>query len=335
MVFSSVRWGIIGCGDVTEVKSGPGFQKAARSSLVAVMRRRGDLARDYALRHGVPRWYDDASQLIADPEVDAVYVATPPAQHAAYALACAKAGKPAYVEKPMARTHGECVEMNHAFGASGVPLFVAYYRRALPRFVWVKELVDAGAIGEPRFARITLTRRVVDEERDAQHLPWRVIPELAGGGRFVDLGSHVLDLLDWILGPIDEVAGMAVNQGGLYPAEDGVAFAMRFASGVIGSGLFSFAASSDREEVEIGGDRGTVSFAPFAEEPVRVSGKDGDTSRAIPHPPHVQQPLIQSVVDELCGVGRCSSSGITAARTSWVMDRVLETFRRSVAGRVA
>ena len=143
----TIRWGIIGCGNVTEVKSGPGFQKARNSALVAVMRRNAALAQDYAGRHGVPRWYDDGAALIADPEVDAVYVATPPSSHKGYVLACAAAGKPVYVEKPMALDHGECEEMIAACRAANVPLFVAYYRRALPRFLKVKELIDGGAIG--------------------------------------------------------------------------------------------------------------------------------------------------------------------------------------------
>ena len=141
-----VRWGIIGCGDVTEVKSGPALQKAEGSQLVAVMRRNGALAQDYARRHGVPRWYDDAQQLIDDPEVDAVYIATPPHMHKEYTLAVARAGKPVYVEKPMALNAAECQEMIDACHSAGVPLFVAYYRRALPRFVKVKELVDSGVI---------------------------------------------------------------------------------------------------------------------------------------------------------------------------------------------
>ena len=111
MTSNTIRWGIIGCGDVCEVKSGPGFQKAANSALVAVMRRDGGKAADYAKRHGVPRWYDDAEALIGDPEVDAVYVATPPGSHLEYALRVAAAGKPCYVEKPMARTHAECRRM--------------------------------------------------------------------------------------------------------------------------------------------------------------------------------------------------------------------------------
>jgi predicted dehydrogenase len=76
-----IRWGIIGCGDVTEIKSGPAFNKVANSKLVAVMRRDSAKAADYAKRHHVPKWYDDASKLINDPEVNAIYIATPPLQH--------------------------------------------------------------------------------------------------------------------------------------------------------------------------------------------------------------------------------------------------------------
>lgn len=107
----TIGWGIIGVGDVTEVKSGPAFQKADHSALVAVMRRTSALARDYAERHGVTRWYDDADALIHDPHVNAVYIATPPDTHMDYTLRVAQAGKPVYVEKPMARHHAECRRM--------------------------------------------------------------------------------------------------------------------------------------------------------------------------------------------------------------------------------
>lgn len=152
----TIRWGIIGCGDVTEVKSGPAFSRAAHSALVAVMWRNGDLARDYARRHNVPRWYDSAEALVADPEVDAVYVATPPYRHCAYTLLAARHGKPVYVEKPMAMNAAECDEMIEACRAAGVPLFTAYYRRALPRFLRVKAAFDQGAIGAVRAVSVTL-----------------------------------------------------------------------------------------------------------------------------------------------------------------------------------
>jgi 1,5-anhydro-D-fructose reductase (1,5-anhydro-D-mannitol-forming) len=332
MATRTVRWGMIGCGDVTEVKSGPGFQKATDSALVACMRRDAGAAQDYARRHGVPRWYSDAARLIADPEVDAVYIATPPASHRQYTLMAAEAGKPVYVEKPMATRHGECLEMVAACQRASVPLFVAYYRRALPRFLKVKELLEAGAIGEVRLVSTTLRTR--PDNHPPGVLPWRVDPAIAGGGLFLDLGSHTLDLLDFFLGPISQVSGAAANQAGLYPAEDIVTAQLRFASGVLGVGSWCFTAGERLDRTEIIGSRGTIRFATFDDEPVVVTGETSQ-SFAIPHPPHIQQPLIQIVVDALNGTGRSPSTGASGARTSWVMDQVLAGYRSAAATEMA
>lgn len=338
----TIRWGIIGCGDVTEVKSGPGFAKAERSALVAVMRRNGALARDYAQRHGVPRWYDDAAALIADPEVDAIYVATPPSAHKEYTLAAAAAGKPVYVEKPMALDAGECDAMIAACREAGVPLFVAYYRRALPRFLKVKELIDTGAIGDVRAVTITLYRQyqppaAADAASGAATgspagaaatLPWRIDPAISGGGLFVDLAAHTLDLLDFLLGPIARATGGAGNQGGLYRAEDIVHGAFEFASGVRGTGIWSFNAFGDVDRTEIVGSRGRVSFATFDDLPVTLDTVAGPQAFTIPHPAHVHQPLIQTIVDELTGHGaaRCPSTGDSGARATRVMDELLRAY---------
>ncbi len=326
----TIRWGIVGCGDVTEVKSGPGFQKATNSSLVAVMRRTGELAEDYARRHGVPRWYDDAAALIHDPEVDAVYVATPPSSHKAYTLLAAQAGKPVYVEKPMALDYAECQQMIEACGAAKVPLFVAYYRRTLPRFLKIKELLEAEAIGEVRFVTITLYQPLRPDELDPQDLPWRVIPEIAGGGRFVDLASHMLDFLDYGLGPIRAVQSFAANQAQKFRAEDIVSAAFEFESGVHGVGTWCFTGFAEMDRTEIVGSRGKLSFSTFDAEPVILSTPAGTTQFSIDYPPHVQQPLIQTVVDALIGQGTCPSTGNSAARTSWVMDQMLQDYRKRI-----
>jgi predicted dehydrogenase len=320
----TIRWGIIGCGDVTEVKSGPGFQKAANSALIAVMRRNGALAEDYARRHGVPKWYDNAQALIDDPDVDAVYVATPPYAHKDYTLAAAKAGKPVYVEKPMAMNHAECQEMMDACQHAGVPLFVAYYRRRLPRFVKIKELLDTGAIGAVRTVTITFYRKM--RPYDPNNLPWRVIPEIAGGGHFVDLAAHTLDYLDYFLGPIRVACGHAASQAGQYPAEDVVVGSFAFASGVHGVGVWSFASSQNVDQTEIIGDRGKLTFASFADVPITLTTDDGVQQFTIDHPLHLQQPLIQTIVDELNGVGQCPSTGVSGARTTWVMDQMLQSY---------
>ena len=294
--------------------------------MVAVMRRQADLARDYAERHGVKRWYGDADELIADPEVDAVYVATPPESHAHLAIRCALAHKPCYVEKPMARTVAECQSMIDAFRVARTPLFVAYYRRALPRFLAVKRAIDSGEIGKIRVVSIFLQRAISAAERDPLTLPWRVRPEISGGGHFVDLACHTLDFLDFVLGPIVEVDGMAFNQAGLYPAEDSVAMHFRFASGPLGVGSFCFAAGAAADEVVVTGSDGEIRFATFADEPLRIRSASGETrTESIAHPEHVQQPLIQAVVNELRGSGPVSpSTGQSAIRTTWVMERVLQ-----------
>lgn len=323
IVTRDIHWGIIGCGDVTEVKSGPAFQKAEHSELVAVMRRTGTLAEDFARRHGVPRWYDDATALIADPEVDAVYIATPPSSHKEYTLLAAQAGKPVYVEKPMAMDFDECREMIETCRTAGVPLYVAYYRRALPRFLKIKELVDGGVIGDVRFVAVTFFRPPGREDLDPKALPWRVLPGVAGGGYFVDLASHMLDYLDLLLGPIREVEGMTSNQARHYPAEDIVTGTFTFESGAHGVGTWCFSSADHRDLTEIIGSKGRIAYSTFGERPIELITGEGRKEFAKANPPHIQQPLVQTVVNALRGAGTCPSTGETAARTSWVMDRIL------------
>ncbi len=320
-----VRWGIIGVGDVTESKSGPGFQRAERSELVAVMRRNGDLAADYARRHGISRWYDDADALINDPDVDAVYVATPPDSHRDYAVRVARAGKPVYVEKPMARTARECEDMIAACDEAGVGLYVAYYRRAMPRFATVKELLDGGRIGELRSVSIRNERP--SQADAAGRGGWRVDPEISGGGHFVDLGSHILDLLDWLLGPVTHASGVATNRGAHYRAEDLVTGVFEFDSGVEGVGVWNYDSFQAKDQVEIIGTAGSLRFSCFAQEPLRLRTARGVERIEAPYPETVQLPLIQAVVNALTGQGESPSTGQSAVRTARVIDGLLADYR--------
>ncbi|MDB5078939.1 MAG: afr 3 [Chloroflexi bacterium] len=318
---ATIKWGIIGCGNVCEVKSGPGFQKAANSELVAVMRRDARLAEDFARRHNVPNWYSDAQSLIADPQVDAVYIATPPGSHLEYTQMAARAGKPVYVEKPMARNYSECLSMLESCQAAGVPLFVAYYRRAMPRFVKIKELIDSGVIGEVRLATLALYQM---PPNNPQALPWRVQPEISGGGLFVDVGSHALDLMDYYFGPVIQVKGFAANQGGYYQVEDIVSAAFVHESGVQVSGTWCFTSFKREDRIEIVGSKGKLSFALFEAEPVTLTTAGERQEIRLDYPAHVQQSLIQLIVDELNGQGRSPSTGQSAARTNRVMDEILK-----------
>lgn len=319
-----IRWGIIGCGNVTEVKSGPAFQQAIDSSLVAVMRRSGGLAADYARRHGVSRWYDDADALVRDPDVDAVYIATPPGSHLEHALRACRAGKPAYVEKPMARSHAECQEMVRSFHDAGLPLYVAYYRRGMPRFLRVKEIVDSGVLG----TITSVTLRLSDgaqRDVDPSSLPWRLVARESGGGLFLDVGSHGLDIVDFLLGPLEDVHGLAARRASTYDVEDVVSLSFRV-GGVPGTGLWDFASSRREDCLEINGTRARLLVSVFGQEPIRLLRGDAVEEIAAPYPAHVQAPLVQTIVDDLLGRGRCPSTGETAARTSRVMDLALSGY---------
>jgi len=323
MTDKKIRWGIIGCGDVTEVKSGPAFQKADGSELTAVMRRNGELARDYAIRHNVPKWHESADMLINDPEVDAVYIATPPSTHKVYTIMSARAGKPVYVEKPMAISYRECVEMAEECERLNVPLFTAYYRRALPRFLKIKVLIENGAIGEVRAVNVRYFSRPSLSDMNRIY-NWRVDPAIAGAGYFFDLASHTLDLLQYYFGSIVKAEGSAVNQGKYYAAEDTVTASFVFEGGMPGSGMWCYCADENLDRCEIIGSTGKIVFATFGDAPVVIKRGEVIEDLNIPHPEHVQQPLIQLVTNELLGLGECPSTGRTGMMTSWVMDRILE-----------
>ncbi len=331
----TIRWGIIGCGDVCEVKSGPPLYKARGSELCMVMRRDAARAADFARRHGVKRFTTNAEQLILDPEVDAVYVATPPGQHLEYALQVARANKPCYMEKPMARSAAECRAMVEAFERARQPLFVAYYRRAMPRFLKVREILAAGVLGE-----LLAVSHVYQGRASRQGQPlagpagagWRQDVPQSGGGLFVDLGSHVLDLLDFLLGPLSHVAGSAahLSSGPVPPqaaAEDTVVMSFSTQSGVLGTARYQFHTAGAVDRLEFVGTRGTLSASVFGQEALDLSLNDEHELIATEHPEHVQMPLVQSIVDELEGRGGgCPSTGQSALRASEVMDRVLSDY---------
>ncbi len=176
-----VRWGFIGCGEVTEKKSGPAFNMIEGSKVVAVMSRDEEKVKSYAIRHNIPRWYTDAQELIGDEDVNAIYIATPPSSHATFAIMAMKAGKPVYIEKPMAASYEDCARINRISKETGIPCFVAYYRRYLPYFQKVRQLVEEGEIGhviniQIRFARLASGDvRLHTRSRRIQEQPWRTI----------------------------------------------------------------------------------------------------------------------------------------------------------------
>ena len=321
-----IKWGFIGCGEVTEKKSGPAFSEVEGSSVVAVMSRHEQHARTYAINHGVPKWYTDAQELIDDPDVNAVYVATPPSSHATFAIMAMKAGKPVYVEKPLASTYEDCARINRISEQTGIPCFVAYYRRYLPYFQRVKEIVQGGTIG--KIQNIQVRFAVPPRQLDYEHpetLPWRLQPDIAGGGYFYDLAPHQLDLRQDMFGVILEARGICANRGELYQAEDSVSACFSFENGLPGSGSWCFVAheSAREDSIEIIGDRGKVIFSVFDYAPIQLHTSEGAREIVVPNPPYVQFPLIKSVIEHLQGLGVCTCTSVSATPVNWALDRIL------------
>ncbi|MDF7806478.1 Gfo/Idh/MocA family oxidoreductase [Pontiellaceae bacterium B12219] len=317
-----IRWGIIGCGDVTEVKSGPAYQQTEGFELIAVMRRDEEKARDYARRHGVPKVYTDAAELIADPEVDAVYIATPPDHHHMYALMTAAVGKPCCIEKPMAPTYGECVEICAAFEQKNLPLFVAYYRRTLPRFTKIKSWLEQELIGNVRHVSWQFSKPPSAQDLSGEY-NWRTDSKIAAGGYFDDLASHGLDLLAFYLGDFSAVSGFSTNQQKLYSAADALTACWVHENGITGAGSWNFGSARNQDRVEILGSKGAIEFAVFDEVPIRLTTEAETIEITIEHPKPVQLPHVQAMRDSLLNNEKHPSLGKTAAHTAWVMDRIL------------
>ena len=324
-----INWGFIGCGDVTEHKSGPAFNEVAGSKRVAVMSRTEKRARMYAEKHHVPKWYTDAQKLVDDPDVNAVYVATPPSSHATFAIMAMKAGKPVYVEKPLASTYDDCIRVTRVSEQTGVPCYVAYYRRYLPYFQKVKEIVTGGVIGN--VVNVQVRMSVPPREPDyyaEDKLPWRLKPEISGGGYFYDLAPHQLDLLQDMFGVIIEANGICANVGKLYSAEDSVSACFRFENGLPGSGSWCFVGHESAQEdcIELIGERGILKFSVFSFDPIELITNEGAQKIDVPNPPYVQLPIIQRVIESLQGTGVCTSTCVSATPVNWVLDRILGKF---------
>jgi 1,5-anhydro-D-fructose reductase (1,5-anhydro-D-mannitol-forming) len=318
-MLNEVRWGIIGCGDVTEKKSGPAFNKVPGSSLAAVMRRDAAKAEDYARRHGVPLWFADADALIHSPEVNAVYIATPPGSHCELALKAAAAGKPCYVEKPMARNAEECRLMVETFEKAQLPLFTAYYRRSFPHFNYVKDLIAGKSLGNLRELHYRFSN---GWQRNPDALnAWRYQPETSGGGLLWDMGSHALDLFDYWLGPLENVEGRMKNLSGRGKVEEWAS--ARFeAGGAVGTATWNFMSINDQDTIELVFDRGVVYCSCFGPPNVHQLEENNPSKHTFELPENVQFLLISLIVASLRTGSSCPSTGATGLRTNRVLDQI-------------
>ncbi len=288
---------MIGCGDVTQVKSGPAFNKVDNSFIAAVMSRDIAKARKYAAENNIESYYDDVHLLLANPQVNAIYIATPPSSHEAYALLAIEAGKDVYIEKPIAMNDASAQKMKEAADAAGVKSVVAHYRREQPIFKKIKELIDSKVIGKVRLATCNYQKiKQTEAELKIPGNAWRVNPAISGGGIFHDLAPHQLDLMLHFFGSFRSAAGYSKNQSGMHEADDIVAGAILFDNDVIFSGSWLFNGSENVDQIEIIGEKGKISFGNFQHEKLQLTFDGRSQTLTFEHLPHVQMPLIAEVV---------------------------------------
>jgi len=317
-----IRWGILGAGDVCEVKSGPAFQKVQGAELAAVMRRDGEKAADFAHRHQVGKWYDSVEVLLGDPDIDAVYIATPPRYHLEHCLAALAAGKHVYLEKPMAMNASECAAIIEAEAKSPGKVAIAHYRRQLPAFVKVGELIRDKVIGEVRLVEVNF---FLPEEENAL-VPdagdnWRLNPEVSGGGLFHDLSPHLLDLLLVYFGKPLEYHGFSRRLNPAAAADDFVQGTILYDNNIIfrGCWCFSVAPCAVSERLVVTGNKGVVSV-PFFGDEVRLCTAGEETVQPFDNPVNIQLPMIEAVTNYFLGRQDCPCSTADGLQVMEIID---------------
>lgn len=292
---ADLRWGLIGCGDISRKRAAPALRDAPGSTLAAVSRKRPELAQAFADEFGASRIHADWRDLVSDPEIDAVYVATPLAPHAEQTIAAAEAGKHVLCEKPMAMDTASCDRMIAAAHANGVKLGVAYYRRFYPVLLRAKELIESGDLGVPLLASLQAFERF--DVAPGQPMPWRLVPAESGGGPMMDFGSHRLEMLVSLFGPIESVAGWSDKL--LFPdrdVEDSAGASLRHRRGVRAELLISHAAREPRDAVDIYLSEGSLHIPVLNTGELRIVSPAGTRVESLPPHANLHQPLVEDFV---------------------------------------
>lgn len=325
----TLGWAVLGCGDITEKRGAPAILAQEQSRLVGFHSRTPARAEEFARRFGADRWTTNREELLADPAVTAVYVATEHHRHHEDVLAAAEAGKHVLCEKPLANSVEEGRQMIDACRAAGVALQVAYYRRYYPKLVKMKELLDTGAIGQPVTASIHLSGRLSPEQAAGAGpygIGWRVNTEHSGGGALVDTGSHRLDLLCWLLGEPDRVAAFAETGELPIQAPDMETLLIRMHSGVHVVTRHGYRTPSP-DEFEITGTLGTLSATPVDGPSLRLWAGGREESWELPKHENVHFPLFDDFARRVAAGKPPQYIGEDGLLATWIIEAAYESAR--------
>lgn len=319
-----IRWGMVGCGNVTLHKSAPAFNKVKDSQLFAIFSRNTEKAEHCAERFGIPHVFNTFEELIANEHISAVYIATPPDSHAFYSIKALESGKAVYVEKPMALHYRDALRMSSVAKQSGSQLFVAYYRRELPYFLYIKKIIESGELGNLKSFSIQLVQPPRKEDFNTENLPWRLIPEIGGMGYFYDLAPHQIDLILFLFGKITDAGGITENRNRLYDVPDYVEAEFLLEGNVKGNGIWYFtsleAEKTDQFSAEF--EKGVIEFSTFSKSVIKITMNGKELTHTEDFPKNIQHPFIQSVVNEMTGKGKSNADLDAAVSVNYWMEKI-------------
>ena len=292
----TLKWCLIGAGDIVRKRVAPALRDSPKCEFMAVARAHAPQAEAFAAEFGAATSYADWRDMIVDPAVDAVYVATPVHLHAEQTIAAAEAGKHVLCEKPMGLDVAECDRMIAACRAHGVRLGIVYYRHFYPVVRRMKALLAGGEIGDPVYAQINAFEWF-DLPPDHPRA-WFLQRALAGGGPMFDFGCHRLEVLTHLFGPVRRVTGMLANVLFTRDVEDTAAALLQFEGGACGVVAVTHAAIEPRDTVEIFGSGGSFHVANLNKGELRIR-QGSDEERVEQHSPasNFHLPLIEDFVD--------------------------------------
>ena len=312
-----LRWGILGCGDVAEHKGGPPLYTVEGSSLIAVARRDREKAEAFAARHGAKRAYYTVEALLADDEINAIYIATPPYLHCVQTILAAQAGKHVLCEKPMGMDVAECRQMIDVCHENNVTLMIAYYRSFFPNVVKMKELMGVGAIGEIVLARVNHT--TFYDPSGHEWSAWRTDSHISGGGVLMDLGSHRIDLLMHLLGNVASACGYAETVQFPYPVDDSAVFTLRFENGTHAVANINWSVGIPVDEVEVYGTKGSLRCNPVNSGNLTLHKKDKSEALNQSPLPYTHTGLIEDFVNHIRTGEPIRCSGENALKTNAII----------------
>jgi predicted dehydrogenase len=317
-----VTWGLIGCGDIARKRVAAALRDTDRSALMAVSRRQTGLARAFAEEFGASKWYSTWAELVADPDLNAVYLATPVHLHAEQTIAAAAAGKHVLCEKPLALSVAECDRMIAACRANNVKLGVAYYRHFYPVINRIRKILQSDEIGKPVMAQINAFESFNPPRDHPRH--WLLRKDESGGGPMFDFGCHRIEVLLHLMGPISKVRGLTANVRFEREVEDTAAALFRFEAGGCGTLAVTHSASEAQDTLDVFGAAGSVHVTVLNEGNLRVLTAHGERTEAHPPAENLHAPLIADFVEAVLNDREPAVTGEIGRAVALVEEQIYE-----------